>query len=836
MATKRLVLLVALFAVLAVALTAAYLQRDVPATQATWPSIPYHSEDEWIVSQTAVAVVDLAQFAKTSAPEPLAKLVISPMQTDLVQPVTRFRVGARDVTISLNTYVWDPAAYVELARSAGATGAPRELTTNDDVAAALLDFKVEAFRLQSDAVSIALQKDYRNPEHHEAAALLLAAFAFREASRNFYDPRLVLCRAAAHLAVARAMRGTVSQASPSGQLADVVLQVVAGRNGPAMRQLETFERQNPSPVSQGWARALRRRATLDWREPPSADSSLLERLQYVRALSRMLGVSYSHEYMKKQVLERVPDWGWITTDTPATVESGNATLDDTISETIAEALQVLGISRGDTLARVDSLLSRGPAPSSIGRTPAGGIHVLDEGIWSAFYQRELAHVAEEGYAFYRNMLGTPDSASQFEKDMDWLLGRQPLWPLVERLRVQAEPSDAPPARRAQVGARYSATMARVLPLLKERPQAVPYLAWLGAAAAPAGVAPIAVPQTSLWFKTIFPTGTAFESRRMNVQKIVPNDFVAHADAIHDLSPWEPPITINWSIVRCHKMGSCTPEQERANFSAIADYNLTAMRKFAEAGPVPLGGLQRLCEVSADDCWTLGDWFLRQDRFPDAAAAFQQFFDRSLDRVGASSGVEWLVRYYQKTGRTNDALRIAEAAAQVGSFSGMKALAGFLERQGNVNYAERMYRGMFARYDDGTRLLAFLLRRADATGAPPTAPDYRSLLERYFGGDPEPVSTAALNGRPAKGLFVRDTTKWDDRFGIHKGDIIVAVDGIRVWTYQQEQILYARSFDAPLRFTVWRENGYVDVEGPFRRYLQGPSYLDQIPRPSPALVQ
>jgi hypothetical protein len=836
MPARRLILFVALFAVLAVALVAAYLQRDLPASEAMWPSLPYHSEDEFIVSQTAIAVIDMAQFAKTSVPEPMSRLALSGVRSDPVQPVVRFRVGSRDVVVNLSTYVWDPGAYVELARSAGAETAPRDPTSDDSVAAALLDFKIESFQVQNDTISIALHNDYRNPQNHEAAALLLAAFAFREASRNFYDPRLILCRAAAHLAVARAMRGGEAEASASGQLADIVLQVVTGRTGPAMTQLDGFERRTSAPALQSWARALRQRATLDWRVPPADDSSLLERLQHVRALSRMLGVSHSLDYLEKNTPEAVPDWGWITTDTPATVESGNVLLEPTISQTITEAMQALGISSGDSVEKVDALLSREPAVSSLDRADAGGIRVIDDGMWSAFYQRELAHVAEQGYVFYRNVLGSPEPAARFEKEVDWLLGRQPLWPFVKRLLVQANASDADPAKRVQVAADYGAAMAQVLPLLKERPQTVPYLAWLHAAAVPPGVAPVSVPQTTLWFRTVFPTGTAFESRRMNVQKIMPGDFIAHADAIHELSPWEPPITINWSIVRCHKNGGCTPQQERENFAAIADYNLTAMRKFVESGPDPVAGLKHLCELSASDCAKLGDWFLRHDRFAEAAAAFQDFFDRDLDRVEASGGVEWLVRYYQKSGRTREALRAAEAAGLVGSFAGMKALAGFLEREGNVNDAERVYRGMSERYDDGTRLLAFLLRRADATGMPPTALDYRSLLERYFGGDLEHVTTAGMTGPPVKGLFVRQTNEWDEKFGFRRGDIIVAVDGVRVWTRQQEAILYARSFDAPIRYTLWRGTGYIDLERPFRQYLQGPSTLDEIPRPRAPMIQ
>jgi hypothetical protein len=838
MGVKRLILLVALFAVLAVALTAAYLQRDVPATQATWPALPYQSEDEWIVSRTAVAVIDLAQFAKTSVPEPIATLAISQMHTDPAQPIVRFRVGSRDVTVNLttpNTYVWDPDAYLDLARSAGVAPAQTSDTSaGDDVATALLGFRVENFRVQSDAVSIALQKDYRNPANHEAAALLLGAFAFREAARHFYDPRWALCRASAHLAVARAMRdgGTPS---PAGQLADIVLQIVAGRTGPALRQLDAFDQADHPSAFQSWSQALRRRATFDWREAPDDDSPLLERVEYVRSLARMLGTSDSLSYLSEHEPEEVPDWGWLMLDALTTVESGHVFVESTIGQTQIEVAQVLGISPNTPPETVDALLSREPNVSSIDRTEARGIRVLDEGMWSAFYRRELAHVADQGYQFYRYMLGDSQGAGEFERQIARFLGRQPVWPVVQRLILNtdlASMAGTDAATRGEVAASYRASTEAIETVFQTRPDAMSYIAWRSVGAVPSGMTPVNVPQASLWFRTLYPTGTAFESRRVTVTKILPNDFVVHADAMHELAPWDPNITINWSIVRCSHNGGCTPEQERANFALIATYSVDALQRFAARSPSPETDLKRLCQLSGEDCVRLAEWFLTQDRFPEAAAAYQESFDRNLDRVSASHGVEWVVRYYQKTGRTREARRIAEGAGVVGSFAGMKALAGFLERQSNFNDAERVYRRMSERYEDGTRLLAFYMRRADATRVPPTASEYRALLDRYFGGDVEHVTTTALTGQPSKGLFVRQTTPWDDRFGIKKGDVIVAVDGIHVWTRQQEQIIYARSFDDTLRYTVWREGRYMDVSGPFRRYLQGPQYLDEFPRQRP----
>ena len=831
--SRRLPLIVAVLAavvvvlVLRVALAKPALES---VARAPWSWLPYQSEDQWIVTQTARAVVDLARYARAGTPAPQADLVVSGMTVDPPNPErVAFRVGSHDVAIDLRTYVWDPEAYVRLATSEGAEaslGAGSAMETRDDVAAALLAFTVERFQVQNDAISIALTKDYRNPSNHEDAALLLAAFALREASRFFYDPRLALSRASAHLAVARALRPGAASPSPAGQLAGVIIQTVAGRTGPAMRELEAFERENPSPASQAWARALRRRATHDWRIPTPDSAALVERLEYMRAMARMLEASSSLEYLKSHRTESAPDWGWRALDLPLTVENGDALVDDTFERTLAEAVQVLGI--GDSgPAKVAAALSREPAVSAIDRTAAGGIRVIDDGLWGAFYQRELAHVTSRGSSSYRELLDSESAAVAFEEHADSLLGAASLWPLVQRIRVHAEPSTAPKARHDAVAARYREAMARVAPMLTDHPQLVPYLAWHAAGETPLGVTAIDIPQTSLWFRTIFPAGTVFETRRMNVQRIIPDDFVARADAVHALAPWEPEITLNWSLVRCHK--GCTPEEERAHFADIEAYSVTTMRKFAYRDPDPAASLRTVCDVSAPDCATLADWLLSRERIPEAAAAYEEYFRRGLDRVAVSNSVEWIVRYYQRSGRARDARRIAEMAAGVGSARGMRALAGLHDREGDHEGAAALYRRILDRYDEGEDLLAFFLRRAEATGKAPADPQYPALLERYFKGALEHVAADSLSGAPERGLYVTAPSWWAEKAGFRKGDIIVALDGVRVSSTSQSVVLYERSFDAPLRYTVWRKDRYVDVEGPFRQFYYRVAMSEYPPR-------
>jgi hypothetical protein len=823
---KRFALSCALVIILAAAVAFAFLNRSVPETNALWPSLPFQSEDQWIVSQTAVSVIDFAQYARTGKAAPLSTLAISRMHADPARPALTFRVGSHDVAVSLATHVWDPDAYVELARREGASGQPGPV--NDDIVNALLDLKLDTLRVQNDTVSIALQRDYRNPANHEAAAMLLAAFALREASGYFYDPRLVLSRAAAHLAVARAMRGGTSEPSDAGRLAAVMIDIDAGRTGPAVATLDALDRAHPIDAAQSWARALRRRATMDWRMVPDDRAPLIERLEYMRSVARMLGVSNSLEYIEHHDAEAVPDWGWRTLDFPMSVASGHVFVDDTIERTLSEAAAVLGVSRSPARGDLVAMLSREPAVSSIGRRPGRGIEVLDEGTWSAFYQRELAHVAMQGSEFYRGMLGAPDMAEKFERQVDALMGATPLWPIVLRLRIESECRCAfKEERLPKISATYRETMARMVPLIRQTPQRVPFLAWTWVEKSPhPSIAPINIIQPNQWFRTIYPTGTTFESRRMNAQRIIPNDFVAQADALHALAPWDPLVTINWSLITCRH--GCTAEQERANFANIAEIHLTTMERFAERTGDPAASYRRICEIASDRCYGLADWYKSHDQFGDAAAASQQFFDRALDRVAASNGIEWLVRYYQKTGQAVQARRVAHAAADVGSARGIAALAGVYEREGNTAKARELFRQIFERYDEGEYLLSYLLRRADVSGTAASGTEYETLVQRYFDGTPESVATASLSGRPARGLMVRGVSTWNSKY-FRKGDVIVAMDGVRVWKTRQASIQYERSFDAPLRYTVWRGNEYIDVVGPFRSYYYGVDAVEDPPR-------
>ena len=787
-----------------------------------WPTLPYQNEDEWIVSQTARAVIDLARLVESGTPAPIGDIALTDVTRD-PDPANpgRFalQIGPRPATVRVNTYVWDPDVYLPLARTAGVVERESAPADTDGVVAALVNLTAATLEAQNHKISAALAADLRNPSHHEAAAFLLTALALREASGDFYDPRLVLSRASAHLAVARALRSATAQPSLAGRLADITLLVVSGRMGPAIRRMDMLAAGSPPEPAQTWMRALRCRATLDWRVAPGDGASLVERLEYVRALTRMTTASAVLDYLAARKPVEAADWAWRGLEYRMTIESGHAFVKTTFAQTFVEAVAILNPHVPiDSHATLITALGVAPAVSSVDRSAVSNrrVRVIDAGLWAEFYQRHLAHIAARGTHFYRDLYASKEAADGFEIAIDRAVGDVRVWPIVRQLRTRT-PGE------------YAAAMPRVTRLLRERPDAVASVAWHAAVQwVPKDATRIPAPRPSGWFRTVFPSGTTFDADRLQARGRNLTDVRTQIDALHQLSPWDPGLTGRWSEVQC-ALG-CTPEQERGHYAAIEDYHLPTMRKFAYASADPAASLRRLCDVSGDDCYQLPEWLLSRDRLVEAADAYQTYARVARDLVGVSNRMEWLVRYYQRAGRTADARRIAELAGESGSARGLKTLAGFHERAGDPVRALALYRDIRDRYEHhDTALLAFYMRRLDATGRKPEDPEYTRLLNRYFGGEllaPDPQDAAP----PVQGLRVTRTNLLNEKAGVRAGDIVTAVDDVQVWTTEQYQVVYERSFDKPMRLIVWRTGRYVTIEAPFRQYHSG---VDLEPFRSPA---
>jgi hypothetical protein len=226
--------------------------------------------------------------------------------------------------IAIREHVWSPATYTPLVERMLAGRQLDGPAGNDQadlgVRMALTDLRSETLLDQNDRVSSAFQRTMWQPSWHESAALLVGGLALRESVGLFNDVRPALSRMAAHLSIARALRGS-GELSMDGRCALAILTALAGLERQAVQIVTEIDARAASPADRAWVRALRVRITGDWRSSQNA-GTLLERLEVARAIRGRLGVDRFLDYLETFEPEQIADWHRIAFQNDFTVEAG----------------------------------------------------------------------------------------------------------------------------------------------------------------------------------------------------------------------------------------------------------------------------------------------------------------------------------------------------------------------------------------------------------------------------------------------------------------------------------------------------------------------------------
>src|SRR6266540_186098 len=253
----------------------------------------YRTEEQWIAAEIAQDILEMAQYAK----DPRSS---SEVGRFAVEPLAR---NALDASGEVRSAV-----------------AP----SNDETTlAALTSPLADVIEAQNQRVSQHLTASMADADADEEAALVVGALVVREASEVFWDVRQLLCRMAAHLSMARALRHTPEHGL-NGRYADAILAAYASRSREAMKKLDALEASaGGSQGQRAWVRALRIWLTADWRPLASpSQGTLIERLLYFRALGWTLGGASAVQFYQSFEAEPIPDWGRIALENLSGTEVG----------------------------------------------------------------------------------------------------------------------------------------------------------------------------------------------------------------------------------------------------------------------------------------------------------------------------------------------------------------------------------------------------------------------------------------------------------------------------------------------------------------------------------
>jgi hypothetical protein len=265
----------------------------------------YHTEDNWLASSIAREISEMA-FVEAHPNQSMADLKVL---ADVQIPPGAGPVG---VTVQISgwdkdpisvqlapDFAWDAKGYAPLATKlyGTVTGTPADPVTDaTDILSHLLKPDGTTLAVEDVRLSGELTQKPLSWQVHEEAALLLTTVALRENAGEWSDNRKLLCRAAAHLAIAEALRGNQPPSWP-GFVAHVALETLSGREVAATVFVDALQaRPDVPPTVTVWLNALRLIAKQDWRVAQvSATSPVLLKLAWFQVLCNDLsGMEATH--------------------------------------------------------------------------------------------------------------------------------------------------------------------------------------------------------------------------------------------------------------------------------------------------------------------------------------------------------------------------------------------------------------------------------------------------------------------------------------------------------------------------------------------------------------
>lgn len=778
------------------------------------------SDSQYLVENILGDVAELAAYAGTGkAPAPDAISVDAQEQekqrVDSPTYQCEIKTGQEKAglkfTLKIDRPIWAPELYEgpakDLLGRAGYKPANTSGGAHKDLGlmAKLPELSATELELANQAVSAELEKEFANPDLHEQAALVLGVFGLRESAGYFHDTRHVLCRMTAHLALARALGGGKGE-SAEGQLADVLLYALMNNRQTAFEKLERF---GQTPKSEVWTRALKARLTGDYRELAARKTlTPLEILMRLQAHGQQVGMDAAWAQLKETVKKARVDYCRAVAEVGHGVQLGHELSRMALPLEWAELAEVYKLSRGGKISaeKTAGILNE-KARHCFETTPEGTVRlrVIGWGEWADFCQRHLCHAVGNTFNFMQYKWGVPEEAQQFKEATRKLVAGLRLYPFLRRMNAtQAD--------------EYRQSIEEGVARVRETPELIPLASWLYLHY----YAPDGIPFDNRacgsgfedWNKHYAPPGTAYDlcSRLVKVDPTTNN--LAFYERLLALAPWDG--AAMHGLIKCKQSGGAklSGDELKAIYRPILEYAPHALECVAVAYEPQPAEYERYMTLAAKSAphnyFQLGNYFAGRKEEDKAARYYEQAVALVLDDVWVANQSDWLVKYYFRKGRITEADHLANRAAEVYSHSGLMTKSDllFLEKK----YAESLeyVRKMDERYDRPEAIPAWIGKYKAATGDTRYDKELQAFEQKHFPNGKEPAVLADFKVKPQSGVRFEEDSALLNAAGLKRGDIIVALDGVRVYNLMQYNYLRDTLKTPELKLIVWGGMQYREV--------------------------
>jgi hypothetical protein len=781
----------------------------------------FATEQEWLVSRIIRHLAEVAAFAETRRPleegqlrlrttvaerEALNRRPVRADGTLTIRPQSPARTVS--VTVGDDGHIWSRRQYDSVVDAFLGSSIPEREPdpTNETedlrVLGALLDLRASTLTTEDDRLVTQLTGRPLDPTAHERAALLAGTLALRERDSRYADPRPMMCRMSAHLALAGVLRRQ-RPAGLCGQTAEAVLTTLVGLEQEALGRIEELERHD-SPAIHAWARALRVRNTADWRIlDERRELTLLEKLEEYQARAETIGVGEAIRRLDKRGADEVPDWGYLTVRF-LSVEAGHRFLSSGLARQLMETNVVWRALHGSDLTADTWVEALNDPPDGLVAAKENGtaeLRALGWSAWGPFLHRHVAELLKSTGSFPRDVLGLPGETQAYAESARQQFGRLRLFPLVQFHWARDEEG-------------YSLAMAGALGLAERTPEQLPIGLWGLLSWKPSFVEkPSLLPDYERWFDPPLPSGTVYAFRARS-EGLAALEHASHEALVQlrEEAPYD--YALANATIRPRGDYSQSVEDIEHAFGEPAVYDIRVLASLAYRTwyePERFKKYQgRICALDPAGCYPLGHRLVELG-FPDEAArAYQRGLDGDADRVRAANRCSWLVDYYLEHDEKERALAVAGEAAATYSAIGLLTYARTLERVGRLEEAEDYYLRIRDRYEGTHDHLGFYYRRARIDGDETFEARFEDSLRAVFPEGLEEANAASLSSPPTDGVVFHSANDNTKRYGLNWGDVIVAVGGFRVRDWTQYEAVRDFNLSPKMTLTVWQGQGYRDV--------------------------
>jgi tetratricopeptide (TPR) repeat protein len=774
---------------------------------------PFQDESQYIVEAIVSDLAEMVYFAQNKRlPEPKLFSVDAqekpgshPGFPAYAITITLDEKAPLQAEVDLSGPIWSAAMYEgltsALARQVGLGPSQPGLKGNTTLLQKLTDAKAETLEQENETLSTNLQGDFSNPVLHEEAAVLLGAFALRENAGKFTDLRAPLCRATAHLALAHFLNNG-HPTGLNGRMAECMLLTLMENQAAALEKLGAME-QSDGPLT-NWVRALQAFNTCDYRPLLAVKQPVpIENIALFQAYQCSVNVDLAWTKIGR-LAATLPDFARLAQEAWFSVGVGNYMLEAAVPLETNEIKSVYKLSQGGELADKDLVAALNRPPGRCFTLEEGHplkVRVIGWGLWALALQHHLCQALTTDFDVLAYHQGLPDEAKQFSELADKTYDGLRLYPFVRRFNA------------TEIGP-YHKAVDDAFKVTVETPHLTPAMCWNYACFkvrfAPE-YRPIPNPHINEWHKHNPPPGTAYDVGARIYHSTFTGD-ARRVTEVHAMAPYN--LDLCRYIVDQQLNKTPTFEQAKSLYELLLPYSVPAMRAVAATLQAEPQRYEEMMEKAAALDPTayheLGDFAWSRNETNKAITYYDKAAEKNPDTVAESWHARRRIYYYLHTGQTNKARTIAESAAETYSSAGLSAKGDFLEGTGQLEAALEWYAKVEERYNESDEIWGFCSRHSQKTGHAAFDQAVQKRLQAW-GKILQKVSLRDFTSPPAEGAVLADNSDLLNSAGLKKGDVIVAVGGMRVrnaWQYTT-----ARDLDPNpmLTIIVWQNGQYREIK-------------------------